>query len=61
MARLFHANLDRLDKRISKNDMLERSKGLVDELEVDMVTYNWHKTRKGHKLNINGMSQLLDE
>ena len=37
-----------------------KAKELIDKLFVDVVAYNKHKMRKGHKENKNGMSQLFN-
>ena len=60
VTRLMHENVDFLQNRIGGNKKLQKIKDLVDELQVDLVATNEHKMRLGHKLNRNGISQMLN-
>lgn len=59
VVRLIYENLDGLANRISGNDKLEKAKGVIDDLEADLVCYNEHKQNLMHKDNKNGFSQLF--
>ena len=53
-----YENVDGIRNRISNNNKLDKAKGFIDELGVDVVAYNEHKMRIGHTKNRNGMSQM---
>ena len=55
-----HENVDGLQNKIGGNEKLQKCKGLVDELEVDLLAINEHKMRLGHQLNRNGLSQMFN-
>jgi hypothetical protein len=56
---LIYKNLDGLANKISGNKKLEKLKGLIDDLEVDLKRFNKHKQNLMHKDNTNGFSQLF--
>ena len=60
VTRLLYENVDGIRNRICNNDKLDKAKELIDELGVDVVAYNEHKMRMGHKDNRNGMSQMFN-
>ena len=47
--RLLYKDVDGMSNRICNNDKLDKAKELIDELRVDVVAYNEHKMRMGHK------------
>ena len=59
VARLIYENLDGLSNRISGNEKLEKEKGIIDDLEADIVCLKEHKQNLMHKDNTNGFSQLF--
>jgi hypothetical protein len=59
VAWLIYKNLDGLENKISGNKKLEKLKGLIDDLEVDLKSFNKHKQNLMHKDNTNGFSQLF--
>jgi hypothetical protein len=59
VAWLIYENLDGLANKISGNKKLEKLKGLIDDLEVDLQSFNKHKQNLMHKDNSNGFSQLF--
>ena len=60
VTRLMYENVDGMLNRISNNDKLDKAKEVIDELGVDVVAYNEHKMRMGHKDNRNSMSQMFN-
>ena len=60
VTRLIYWNVDGINNRIGENEKLEKAKGLIDELEVNIAALNEHKMRLGHKLNRNGLSQMFN-
>ena len=60
VTRLLYENADGISNRICNSDTLDKAKELIKELEVDVVAYNEHKMRMGHKENRNGMSQIFN-
>ena len=58
--RFIYENCDGLSNSIGGNDKLDKAKELIDNLKADMVAYNEHKINFLHKLNCNGMSQMLN-
>ncbi len=59
VVRLIYENLDGLSNKISGNEKLEKEKGIIDDLEADLVCLNEHKQNLMHKDNTNGFSQLF--
>lgn len=57
---LIYDNVDGINNIIRGNEKLEKAKGLIDELEVDIAALNEHNMRLGHKLNRNGLSQMFN-
>ena len=47
ITRIIYENVNNIINRISNNEKLDKDKGLIDELEVDVVAYNEHKMRMG--------------
>ena len=60
VTRLLYENVDGTRNIICNNDKFYKTKELADELGVDVVAYNEHKTRMGHTENRNGMSQMFN-
>ena len=56
VVRLIYENLDGMSNRITGNEKLEKEKGIIDDLEVDIVCLNEHKQNLMHKDNTNGFS-----
>ena len=46
---------------VGGNEKLQKIKDLADELEVDLVTINEPQMRIGHKMNRNGLSQMIND
>ena len=59
VSRLIYENLDGLLNRIGGNEKLEKTKAIIDDLEVDIACFNEHKQNLMHKDNVNGFSQLF--
>ena len=47
ITRIIYENVNNIINRISNNEKLDKAKGLIDELEVDVVAYIEHKMRMG--------------
>ena len=59
VVRLIYENVDGLNNKISGNEKLEKEKGIIDDLEADIVCLNEHKQNLMHKDNTNGFSQFF--
>ena len=59
VVRLIYENLNGLLARLSNNEKLDKARGLIHDLEADIVCYNEHRLNLTHKDNKNGFSQLF--
>ena len=53
VTRLIYENANSFNTRISRNKKVEKSKEVIDKLEVDVVCYNEHRVNMKHKENHN--------
>ena len=44
---------------LSKNEKLEKARGVIDELQADVVCYNKHRQNHWHQANKNGFCQMF--
>ncbi len=44
---------------LSNNDKVEKTKGIINELEADIVVYNEHQLNMQDQQNVNGFNQLF--
>ena len=59
VTRIIYENANSFNIRISRNEKIEKSKEVIDKLEVDVVCYNKHRVNMKHKENYNGFNQLF--
>ena len=60
VVRLMYENLNGINNRIAKNKKLEKARGLIDDLEADVVCFNEHRLNLRHKQNKNGFAQMFN-
>lgn len=58
--RLLYENMNGINNRMADNDKLDKARGLIDELEADVVCYNEHRLNLKHKDNKNGFAQMFN-
>ena len=58
VTRLGMENMNGMPNHINGNEKLEKSKELVDELELDVLAATEHKGNLAHKDNRNGFRQM---
>ena len=59
--RLFYENLNGMSPHISGNTKLEKTMGIIDDMEIDVFAYNEHKINFAHKENRrSGLSKLFN-
>ncbi len=56
---LIYENANGINNKWSNNDKVEKAKGIVDELEADIVAYNEHQLNMQDQQNVNGFNQLF--
>ena len=56
---MIHKNPNEFNSLINRNEKLEKAKEIIDELEVDVVSYSEHRLTCKHKDNINGFSHMF--
>ena len=59
MIRLIYENVNGISNNLCNNDKVEKAKGIINDLEVDIVAYNEHHLNMQNKYNVNGFSQLF--
>ncbi len=57
--RLIYENANSINNKLSNNDKVEKAKGIIDELEADIVVYNEHRLNIQDQQNVNGFNQLF--
>jgi hypothetical protein len=57
--RLIYENVNSISNNLCNNDKVEKAKGIINDLEVDVVAYNEHHLNMQNKYNVNGFSQLF--
>ena len=59
VTRAIYENPNGFNSQINRNEKLEKSKEISDELEADVVAYSKHRLKCKHKDNRNGFSQMF--
>ncbi len=57
--RLIYDNANGINNKLSNNDKVEKAKGIINELEADIVAYNEHRLNMQDRQNVNGFNQLF--
>ena len=61
VTRLFYENVNGIATHISGNEKLEKVKGILDDMEVDLFAFNEHKINFAHRDNKkNGLAKLFN-
>ena len=58
--RLLYENMNGINNRMADNEKLDKARGLIDELEADVVCYNEHRLNLCHKDNKNGFAKMFN-
>ena len=56
---VIYENPNRFNSQITRNEKLEKSNKIIDELEADVVAYSEHKLNCKHEDNRNGFLQMF--
>ncbi len=57
--RLNYENTNGINNKLGNNDKVEKAKGIINELEADIVAYNEHQLNMQNQQNVNGFNQLF--
>ncbi len=57
--RLIYENANGINNKLINNDKVEKAKGIIDELEADIVVYNKHRLNMQDRQNVNGFNQVF--
>ncbi len=56
---LIYENANGINNKLSNNDKVEKAKGIINELEADIVANNKHRLNMQDQQNMNGVNQLF--
>jgi hypothetical protein len=57
--RLIYENANGINNKLSNNDKVEKAKGIINQLEADIVAYNEHQLNMQDRQNVNSFNQLF--